>query len=319
MTSITANDDERRSARTLLIDFLDVYRYVHLKAGQCAFEASQIAEHNHGAAVDTVAIEHLIKAIQNRLPYKYLDEKIEMEPGTKKDELPWLEMKTPVTILRTSGIMPVVNFESFKIELDSKAQEVDDALLVANLPRYRNDMIFSVECEITLGKSLLHLGSYPKQGFFGVTEDDAVRKADLAKKLTTTAFFFGAEALDFAREHIEKLPITEETFKFRVAYGTVLFDRGVCFFKQKQYENSIGQFEKALRIYSDKDRWPSPTNAELGIADCYLYLGQAEAAAGKSKQARDHLETSLKISTKLDIKDNIQKARAVMQEIEQQH
>lgn len=318
MTSITANDQERRSARTLLLDFLDVYRYVHLKAGQCAFETSQIAEHNFDAAADIVAIEHLIKAIQNRLPYKYLDKKSEIKPGTKKDEVPWLEMKTPVILLRTIGIPPAVNFESFKLELDNKAQEIDDAILMANLPRYQNDLIFSAECEITLGKSLLHLGSYPKQGVFGGTEDESARKAGLAN-LAANAFFLGAEVLDLAREHIERLPITEETFKFRVAYGTVLFDLGMCFFKQKQYENAIGQFEKALRIYSGKDKWPSPRNAELGIADCYLYLGQAEAASHKSKQARDHLETSLKISTKLDIRDNVQRARALLEEIGKQH
>ncbi len=316
LISPSKSQDEKKSVGSILLDFLDVYSYIHFQAGSCAFQASQSASlrFDHLRA-DIISIEHLLKAIQNKLPYRYLTCHGKFEPGMAMEDLPLTDISRPFNVLKTCEISPIIDFEKLKLELIPS--EADQGVLVSNIIRYHNDLLWFAECYTALGKSLLHLGTFPRQVFIARNDSEAASRTELAKKIVPHALALAFEVFGLSRECIEKLPVTEETFRQRAAYGTTFFDEGVCLSKQKRFTESTKHFMRALSIYKSRDHnWPPPPNAELGITDCYLHIGECHVALGNDEQARKNLEKCLKTSKNLGVQDNIKRAKELLQKLE---
>jgi tetratricopeptide (TPR) repeat protein len=114
------------------------------------------------------------------------------------------------------------------------------------------------------------------------------------------------------------LPLAKRKPDFAEGYGATFFDEGLCYHQQNKFDNAKECFARALHIYEGEEKWPAPKNAELGIADCHLYIGMCLEAQGDRKEAREHIEESLRISTILEVRDNIQRANGLLKKMESQ-
>ena len=92
--------------------------------------------------------------------------------------------------------------------------------------------------------------------------------------------------------------------------GTWLFDMGFCYYNIGMYRQALSSFERALTQYTDVRTRPS--NYQIGIADCHLWIGMSLFQIGKLDEAQQELQEALKLSETLGIGSNIVSARQLL-------
>lgn len=142
-----------------------------------------------------------------------------------------------------------------------------------------------------------------------------MRRAELVRRLLPHIYSLAIELFAMTRESLEMLPTELHGSDGCRRYGVTFFEEGMCYQQQGKLCEAIASFENALRIYENKAEWPPPPNAELGMADCHLRIGECLMAQGDKGEARKHIEESLKISTILGVKDNIQNANGLLKKL----
>ena len=311
----SSEEEAAKSYLKLITDFLDVLAEVHDRAGRSSFLANRFSP---ASPTYTIAIEHFIKAIQNKLPFRYgspgLEKEINRwarESGKAKD-MPLLEIPRPVRLLQTSKLEPMINFN----ELASKLGQADGLMLLNTYVRYQNDIVWFAGCYHLLGQSLMKFGLLRRGGFLGRSSNEIHKRKLLLERLQTNVFSHAEEVYRLALWCIEKLPISDVTYNLRKGYGTGLFDLGICLFKQARFQESLELFKKALEIYSEKEKkWPAPPNSDVGKADCQLYSAKCYLMLNEKKAAMHLAKIALEMSKKLYIQDNVKEAEHLLERL----
>lgn len=308
--------DSKKAASylSLINDFLDVYTEMQMFAARSSFVANKLllADLFH-----IVIIEHLIKAIQNRLNFRYFSpsiterfEKSATRSGALKD-LPLLEIKRPLKTLLISGIKPLVNFDA----IASKFGDEEKLSLMNTYVRYERDICWFAEAYNLLGQSLLKIGflGAGRIIFYGTNQEEAKRRQILLERLLPNIFCHAEEVYRLALWCSEQLPLSEETYHLKVGYGTGLFDLGISIFAQRRFQEALTCFEKALKVYKGEEKeCPAPLNVDIGKADCYLYMAECYAEIGQKEKARNNANIALELARKSFISDNVIKAKRLL-------
>jgi len=279
-----------------ILDLLDAYTYMLYKCSDQAF--------TKGFSYN--AVIYAMKAIANRIPYRYTIDPNDGALGGifgKHQEIP-----RPDKLIAMVSIKPIIE-PSRIFQKDRK--------LVADMIMYSVDLLWFIECYSLLARSLMQLGGRGRHVKFMLLKGDEAEFENNVRRLVFNAFSYinnVLQLLTVCYNRAEQLQVKDvkRLNELRMAYGPIKFDLGYFYYTYGLHGDAMRYLTEALDIYQGRnDMIPKPPNAEIGIADCYLYMGGCEAGSGNMEKAREHLFTALEISSKAGITDNIDKVNNI--------
>lgn len=282
-----------------ILDLLDAYTYMLYKCSDQAF--------THGFSYNAVIFA--MKAIANRIPYRYTIDPNDGALGSifgKQQEIP-----RPDKLIAMVSNKPIIE--------PSKLSRIfqKDRKLVADMIRYSVDLLWFIECYSLLARSLMQLGGRGRHVKFMLLKGDEAEFNNNVRRLVFNAFSHinnVLQLLTVCYDRAEKLQVKDvkRLNELRTIYGPIKFDLGYFYYTYGLHGDAMRYLTEALDIYQGRNSTiPKPPNAEIGIADCYLYMGGCEAGSGNIERAREYLVAALEISSKAGITDNVDKVNNI--------
>jgi tetratricopeptide (TPR) repeat protein len=328
------DEDLDSSKLVLLFDLVDTCSYAQKKTAGFAYKACEDAIDKSEPVLGITAVEHFVKVIQSHTPFTYVASQ-DAKDGPEKD-VSLVDIPRPKRILEMCELPSIVDFDLIRSKRAIRAKRS----MIAYSARYQSDLVSLAVTYHLLGRSLVFLGR-PRQALISKgeeieekrkalptdaaghpilvihtgTEALARRREALVRRLVPQIDSLAIELFVMTRECLEMLPAEQHRSDACRRYGSTLFEEGVCYRRQGKLGEATASFQKALKIYENREEWPPPPNAELGMADCHLYIAECLVAQGKNEEAKNHIGESLKISTILGVKDNVERANALLKRI----
>jgi tetratricopeptide (TPR) repeat protein len=119
-----------------------------------------------------------------------------------------------------------------------------------------------------------------------------------------------SSCLDAALWYLEKTRHFDLNIILR---GVCWFDKGTCNYYQKKFKEAMPFYDQALQVY---ERAKTFSNFELAVADCLLNRGECRLRLGDQEAATKDLERALDLSIKINQRDNVQRARTLLTNVE---